>query len=217
MTGHWEHWSRPFIRAIEDFHGRHVYDRRLRILSERLAGVMPQGATILDVGCGDGLLAARVLGQRPDLAIRGVDILARGETQIPVDTYQPPELPYPERSFDVVTLVDVLHHSDDPIGLLRQATCIGRQLVVVKDHLLQGLLAGSALRFMDYFGNARYGVPLPYNFWTRRQWRTAFGSLGLPVVSWEEHLGLYLWPASLLFDRSLHFIAVLRLAERKPK
>jgi hypothetical protein len=42
----------------------------------------------------------------------------------------------------VVLFVDVLHHSKDPMILLREAVRMVRKAIVIKDHTLAGLLAG---------------------------------------------------------------------------
>ena len=80
-------------------------------------------------------------------------------------------------------LVDVLHQTDDPMNLLREAVRVARQAIVIKDHLLQGAFAYPTLRFMDWVGNARHGVALPYNYWTPAEWHGAFDKLGLAVIS----------------------------------
>jgi SAM-dependent methyltransferase len=109
-------------------------------------------------------------------------------------------------------LVDVLHHAEDPLALLREAARVARTAVAIKDHLREGLAANATLRFMDWVGNGRFGVRLPYRYWTREEWREAFAETGLVVEHWNEKLALYAPPASLLFDRSLHFVARLRKA-----
>jgi hypothetical protein len=62
---------------------------------------------------------------------------------------------------------------------------------------------------MDWVGNARHGVALPYNYWPRSKWLDAFNDLDLRLNVWKEDLGLYPWPANLVFERSLHFVARL--------
>jgi hypothetical protein len=62
---------------------------------------------------------------------------------------------------------------------------------------------------MDWVGNSAYGVHLPYNYWSKSEWDLAFAQLGAEVEHWQARLRLYPFPASLLFDRSLHFIARL--------
>ena len=118
-------------------------------------------------------------------------------------------IPRNNASVDVVMFVDVLHHTDDPMILLREARRVARRAVVIKDHTLNGLLARQTLRLMDRVGNARYGVALPYNYWTHEKWLESFMKLGLQVGVWATDLGLYPWPARWFFDRSLHFVARL--------
>jgi hypothetical protein len=53
-------------------------------------------------------------------------------------------------------------------------------------------------------------VVLPYTYWSGREWARAFNQLHLTVETRRETLGLYPWPASLIFERGLHFVARLR-------
>jgi hypothetical protein len=105
--------------------------------------------------------------------------------------------------------VDVLHHTEDPNHLLREAVRVARQGLLIKDHTLTGFLASPTLRLMDRVGNQRHGVALPYNYWTQQQWLQSIESLSLKIGAWKSKLGLYAPPANWLFDRSLHFVARL--------
>ncbi len=190
-------------------HDQYVSGRRVRRLAAELATDVPRGASVLDVGCGDGMVARCLAEQRPDLSIRGMDVLVRPHAHIPVESFDGMTIPLGDGSVDVVMLVDVLHHTDDPSTLLREAARVARHAIVLKDHTLNGVLAGPTLRFMDWVGNARHGVALPYNYWPHARWMTQFRELGLRISSWRRPHGLYPAPASWLFERSLHFVAVL--------
>ena len=200
------------MTAIGALHQDLVFDRRVQVLSAALCALMPQGATVLDIGCGSGMIARMIGEQRPDLSISGIDVLVRPETHIPVEAFDGRRIPRPDGDVDVVMFVDVLHHTDDPELLLRQAARVARQAIVLKDHTKDGLLAGPTLRFMDWVGNAHHGVRLPYNYWPERRWRSAFQRLELRPVEWIDRLDLYPWPANLVFGRSLHFVARLEHA-----
>lgn len=203
------------MNLFEYIHEKYLFGRRIRVLCERLAECIPPDATLLDVGCGDGSLALRIMQMRPDITIRGIDVLIRDKVHIPVELFDSTQFPYDDNHFDAVMFVDVLHHTDDPEHLLREAARVARKNVIIKDHLLNGLLAGPTLRLMDHVGNARHGVTLIYNFWSRKRWQQTFQSLGLSTATWNERLHIYPWPIGLIFDRTLHFIASLSLPENR--
>jgi SAM-dependent methyltransferase len=169
------------------------------------------GASVLDVGCGDGGLARAILDSRPDLTLAGVDVLIRPHTAIPVRPFDGRTLPIGDREVDAVLFVDVLHHTLHADHLLREASRVARRVIVIKDHLQESWLDRQTLRLMDWVGNSAHGVALPYSYWPRARWQSAIAAIGARVESWEEHLDLYPWPATVLFDRSLHFLACLGL------
>jgi SAM-dependent methyltransferase len=198
------------MRFFEEYvHGHYVHSRRARVLSGHLAQVIPPHARVLDVGCGDGLLAAQVARRRPDIRLSGIDVAVRPNTHVPVEPFDGEVLPYPDGSFDVVLFVDVLHHTADPMALLREARRVAGRGIVIKDHTLTGVFAGTTLRFMDRVANTRHGVTLPFNYWPRQRWDAAFAELGLTVGVWRSRLGIYPAALSWLFERSLHFVARL--------
>lgn len=216
--------------AIEHIHGRHVHTRRVRVLASHFAALLPRTdqARVLDVGCGDGLIDQLILEKLRNIdatnqstspvrhsaavpAIEGIDVLVRPDAHISVTAFDGDVIPHTTGAFDAVMLIDVLHHTVDPMILLREALRVTKPagMILIKDHTMDGLLAGPTLRFMDRVGNARHGVVLPYNYWTKRKWDNAFGSLGLIVETWIDRVGLYPFPANLVFGRSLHFVARL--------
>ena len=198
------------MNALGTLHQNLVFKRRTEVLARGLAETIPPGATtVLDVGCGDGTIDALIQRHRPELAITGVDVLVRPGAHIPVQAFNGTELPFPDNAFDVVMFVDVLHNTDDPATLLREAWRVARTAVVLKDHTRESRRADLTLRFMDWVGNAHHGVRLPYNYWPSLRWRDAFARIGLSAETWRTDLGLYPFPASLLFERNLHFMARL--------
>ncbi len=154
----------PAMGLLAGLHGALVFNRRTRVLSECLAEMLPAHARVLDVGCGDGLIDHLITQRRPDVSIMGIDLIVRPETHVTVQTFDGTHIPFPDGAFDVVMFVDVLHHTDEPETLLREARRVARHGVVHKDHTRDGVLAGATLRFMDWVGNAPHGIPLPYNY-----------------------------------------------------
>lgn len=194
---------------VGTFHDRLVISRRLYVLSNWFAQLVPPGFQILDVGCGDGLLAAAISSKRPDLKFRGLEVLPRQDAHIPVELYDGSHIPFADGSYDAVLFSDVLHHTSDPAVLLREAHRVARYCVLLKDHFRKGLAAAQRLRFMDWVGNARFGVALPYNYWTETQWQQAWKEIGLQPEELITRLGLYPALANWVFGAQLHFLARL--------
>lgn len=195
--------------TVRLLHKSLVFDRRSRVLADQASALLPSGASVLDVGCGDGTIASVILQRRSDISIRGIDVLIRPKTKIPVDPFDGVHMPCGDKTFDVVSFIDVLHHTNDPIILLNEAKRVARSAIVVKDHTMDGMLAYKTLRFMDWIDNAPHGVVLPYNYWPESKWRLTFEAIGLRITRWLPQLGLYPFPASLIFERGLHFVAML--------
>ena len=103
---------------------------------EAIARLVPQGAHVLDLGCGDGRLLAYLHEQRgctgygveiDDAHVqaclqRGVDVL-----QINLDTGLPM---FADNSFDVVLQIDTLQHLRNAETMLRETARVGRTGVV---------------------------------------------------------------------------------------
>ncbi len=202
------------MSIAERVHEARVVGRRARVLGRAIAAELPPSARVLDIGCGDGLVASVVQRERPDIEVSGLEVRPRAGTRIPVERFDGRAVPYADRSITAVLLVDVLHHAEAPETLLAEATRVAAELVVIKDHLREGVLAAPTLRFMDRVGNRRHGVASPGVYWDRARWASALQGAGLEVRTWRERLGLYPWPASLLFERRLHFLAALTPSNR---
>jgi len=202
--------SRTVPRITSAVHSRLIFGRRVRALADNISAMIPDdAATLLDVGCGDGTLARAITNRRPRLEAAGVEIRARPHTAIPVREFDGRILPFADRSYDVVLLVDVLHHAEEPTLLIREAGRVAARAVIIKDHLTGAWLSHERLQMMDWVGNIGHGVPLRYAYWSPQQWRDAFREAGLREVDRREKLGLYGPVLRWFFERRLHFVSRL--------
>lgn len=197
------------MNPVEWMHERTAKGRRARVLAAHASRLIETSGTVLDVGCGDGAIAALLQRSRPDLTVSGVDTLVRPDCAIPVTPFDGRTLPFEDRSFRTVMLFDVLHHADDADRLLAECARVAAEAIVLKDHLADGWGSAALLRYMDRVGNERHGVASPGNYLTRAEWTSAFARARVAPAQWTGSVGLYPWPASLVFDRTLQFVCRL--------
>ncbi len=172
--------------------------------------MMPQGELKgLDIGCGTGEVGKLIQDLRPSTQMLGTDVLVRSCAVIPVLEYDGELLPFEDRSFDFAMLIDVLHHTEDPLKIFKEALRVSRSFVLVKDHYCQNSFDRVLLRFMDWVGNRAHDVEMPFNYLSRQEWRQLADSAGVESSMLVEKPKLYREPISIIFDRNLHFVSKL--------
>jgi 2-polyprenyl-3-methyl-5-hydroxy-6-metoxy-1,4-benzoquinol methylase len=135
--------------------------------------VEPLGAeSVLDAGCGEGETLARlgdVLGGR----VAAIDILdecvAYTKQRLPhvdASTASVYELPFDDRSFDLVLCLEVMEHLDRPAQALRELSRVSRRDLVVSVPYEPYFRLGSLMRGKYVRGLGNH--PAHVNHWNRR-------------------------------------------------
>ena len=154
---------------------------------------------ILDVGCGDMTLADALEARIKEAQIRCVDIhpfptdLAKTDPRWNrYSCFDGQQLPFEDRSFDVVMFSDVLHHvpADQRTTLLVNAARVGK-FVIIKDHFEYGWWSRQALRAMDCVGNFGYGVSIPSRYFDHQQFEGQCDAAQLDIDQIDVGLRLY--------------------------
>ena len=135
---------------------RHVLQPavRLRDQAETLAGYLDRGDSVLDVGCGTGHLSAylhEMYGVEPS----GVDVKDFRAAQIPFRLFDGTLIPFADKAFDHVVLSEVLHHSHDPVALIRECHRVARRRIIVFEDMPAGRL-GNFVLYIHVQAFARY-------------------------------------------------------------
>ena len=192
-------------------HRKIVMGRRVRQISSHISELMPKEVlSVLDVGAGTGEMAQAISSFRPELIFSGVDVYIRPKTFIPVVKYDGDRLPFNDNSFDAVITVDVLHHCDDPVAVLKECARVSKRFVIIKDHVSDSVYDEKILAFMDWVGNSAHGVVLPYNYLSTSDWASAFDKAGLKSMHNAKQLNLYPMPLDIVFGGSLHCLHLLK-------
>ncbi|HOY55893.1 MAG TPA: methionine biosynthesis protein MetW [bacterium] len=96
---------------------------------------MVKSGTVLDLGCGDGLFMEllkekNIAAFGLDISDVAVNICQEKKLATQVFDFTSNELPYQERSFDYVVMLDVLEHLYQPEKLLAEAARVAKEYIV---------------------------------------------------------------------------------------
>jgi 2-polyprenyl-3-methyl-5-hydroxy-6-metoxy-1,4-benzoquinol methylase len=144
-----------------------------RTLDELMARAEPR--SLLDVGCGEGVLVQRWAQSLPGRRVVGIDLEEESiqagwaERQAPNLEYRTmlaEDLPFAANEFDLVTAIEVLEHVPDPEHTVAEmARCAERHLLVsVPREPLWRMLNMARGAYIPQLGN----TPGHLNHWSRR-------------------------------------------------
>ena len=205
----------PLTKLSQKIHSLFIYKRRVRVLADHLARLIPEKETLrgLDVGCGSGELAAELKQKRPNLQLNGADVLLHHHQSVNLIQFNGEILPFKDKSYDFAMLNDVCHHVAEPLILLKECVRVARGFILIKDHLCESRWDKIRLSFMDWIGNRPYNIALSYNYLSKSNWADLYAKAGVERERTISALNIYPAPFFYLFDDTLHFIDKLKLKE----
>jgi ubiquinone/menaquinone biosynthesis C-methylase UbiE len=190
-----------------DYHhrtSRLPYGRRVVTSLARQIG---HAESLLDVGCGDGTNTRALADQIGAKRIVGADVLVRSTATIEVHPYDGIHLPFPDRSFEAVSIVDVLHHCTEPRAVLKEIMRVADKVVAIKDHFVYGPVTRTMIYYMDIAGNAKDAIPVPGTYFEPQQWIEMIAEAGGRIEALEWPLKTHDLPWRIVAWPQLHFTA----------
>jgi ubiquinone/menaquinone biosynthesis C-methylase UbiE len=159
---------------------RALIDRFHRKIVAEVVALSPQ--TFLDAGCGEGFVARQVIDAVPGIELTGCDV---SDVALEIATDANPEgrfvvgsltdLPFPDRSFDVVGCFEVLEHlpGDLPRRALSELARVARRAAVLSVPHEPVFCLANAARGKNLEVRPKGSDPDHKQFWSR----SAFGAL----------------------------------------
>lgn len=186
--------TRLLNRTVGRVAGR-VLEKRHKGRSQRIYQQIERhiekNSTVLDVGCGNGKVGELIMLEKGSW-VRLMDVEDYNKTLLKLQLHTGISIPYPDNSFDHVLLLTVLHHSDDPIIMMKEALRVADKNVIVIESVYFNELHKNANKLIDWFCNRVLNNPevnVPFNFLTATAWVALFEKLGGNVTH-MEHLGI---------------------------
>lgn len=155
-----------------------VYEIGAKQMCRDCHDFVERGSKILDLGCGSGI-ATHHFQNYFGADVLGVDVQDNRTADVPFEIIDGKSLPFEDCSFDITLINYVLHHSDDPEGLLKEAKRVSKRIIIFED-LPEGFFAKLRchLHQNTFFGGERVN----FRFKTRMEWRKLFERLDLKII-----------------------------------
>ena len=175
---------------------RALIDRFHRKIVAEVVALSPR--TFLDAGCGEGFVAREVLDAVPGIELTGCDV---SEVAVQIASDANPEgrfvvaslidLPFPDRSFDVVGCFEVLEHlpGDLPRRALSELARVARGTAVLSVPHEPVFCFANAARGKNLDVRPKGSDPDHKQFWSR----SAFGALVGDQLVVQKLAGSFPW------------------------
>ena len=141
---------------------------RAKKSAKHILPLIPQGAKVLDIGAGNGLIA-EIIAEEKVADVVLIDVMDWNLSRFPLKLYDGTHVPFQDKEFDVALLCDVIHHAEDEKTLVEEAMRVARQVVVVEEaheHTGMSLFANLA----DNLQYILYGMPVGVHSRNEEQW-----------------------------------------------
>ncbi|MDD4333695.1 MAG: class I SAM-dependent methyltransferase [Candidatus Pacebacteria bacterium] len=140
-------------------------------------------ANVLDLGCGSGILAKKI-EKKFKANIQGVDVVDMRVNDVSLKIYNGSDLSFiSDNEFDTVLISYVLHHTENPESILKQAKRITKKNIIIFEDMNEGLLGKIYCyfhgRLFDFFFLRK---SIPAKFFNEKEWKEIFNELGLKIV-----------------------------------
>lgn len=158
-----------------------IYQRAAQKMCLDCQDFIQKGSKILDLGCGSGIIGMTFQDYFQAKVI-GVDIKDSRIVPLPFKIINGKSLPFPEKSFDIVLINYVLHHSGDPILLLKEAKRVAKDKIVIYEDLPEGFLSKLRCKIHGVSFNKFFKIKNRPSFKPEREWEKVFKKIGLNII-----------------------------------
>lgn len=153
-------------------------ESRLKDILNEILPLLKKGETLLDLGSGTGHTARTLIRKGYDVTCVDYSDMNIFEETKPI-LYDGVNLPFKKNTFDTALLITVLHHTPDPIGIVKETSRVAKKIIIMED-TYNNIFQKWAVFVMDSIGNVEF-FGHPHTNKTDDQWQKEFEKLGLKI------------------------------------
>ena len=169
---------------------------------------------ILDFGCGSMEISKKLKDKNYVGQIVGTDIFKHKFKSNKIVYVDNDELFRKKEKFDVIFIVDVLHHVgiEDAYKIIIKLSKLSKN-IIIKDHFEHSFLSRQLLRFVDFYANYGYGVNVPKKYFDKVSWSKTLKKSNCKEIfhkkNFQQHDGLF----NFILNKKHHFVSVIKSNE----
>jgi SAM-dependent methyltransferase len=157
------------------------------VINPNLAGLIQKytrGKRVLDVGCGSGIWTDFL--SRRGFKVVGIDFVgefikqAQKEKKGRFILGKAEEIPFNDKSFDTVLLINLLEHVDDDLRVLKEAARVGKRILINVPQETPSFLVKRGVVYKHYLDRSHERV------YTKRSLERLANRVGLRLVKVKE-------------------------------
>lgn len=171
-------WQRRVQDRVVRSYPQHKLESRAEYFTSLFADHLEPASRVLDIGGGWGFYAAPLEKRGHDLTV--LDVVKPGFQRAPVIIYDGGKMPFEDKSFDASILVTMLHHTPDPVSILKEALRVTRKKIIVIEDVYNHSIGKFWTILRDQFYNVEY-FGHPCQFKRSCEWVDLFKGLGLTL------------------------------------
>ena len=159
-----------------------IGNKRAALIAQFLLPMIEGSGEIIDVGCGPAHLSYRI-SKLTNRKIKYLDIkkITFTHPDVSVEIYDGEKLPYDESTFETCLCLFVLHHTGDPINILREMKRVSyRNIIVAEDYLSSRKYIFCEV-IKDLISNF-LNTKITFQYHTEDEWENMFKELELKII-----------------------------------
>lgn len=163
-----------------------IIKKRTKWIVNSFDEFVEKGKKVLDVGAGGGWISKEIQ-KRKNTDIALLDVTDFNQTDLKLTLYDGKKMPFSDNSFDVVLLNFVLHHSKNPLEILKEAKRVSRDKIVIFEDTYNSFFEKIILYFWDIISNLHsflikpFKEKMSFNFKKISQWKKIFEDFNLKI------------------------------------
>ena len=181
----------------------HIVEKFIRCRAQFIYSTITpflRGNKILDIGMGPGGLTCWLLCH--GYQVQGIDVKNLSVYQdVQPTLYNGTQIPFHDKAFDTALLIHVLHHTSDPIAILREAQRVGKQVICIED-TYRTKIERLFVALNDMLGNFEFCV---HEYKMRHEWKQIIAEHRWKLVYYKEWSKLFP-PGGFGYGRYIMFV-----------